>query len=179
MSTQKTESLRNEIIVVTGTSSGIGAATARELARRGFHVLAGVRRDIDADAIRAMNIEPVMLDITNETQIAALVKRVNDDPEHRPLRALINNAAIEINAPLEVLPLSEWRRQFDVNLFGQVAMIQALLPALIQSRGIVMNISSVGGKISMDLCEHQVRSRSGQRCIAPRGQTTWSEGHRG
>ena len=64
MSTQ-TEPLRREIIVVTGASTGIGAATARELARRGFHVLAGVRRDTDADALRATNLEPIMLDITN------------------------------------------------------------------------------------------------------------------
>jgi NAD(P)-dependent dehydrogenase (short-subunit alcohol dehydrogenase family) len=138
-----------EIIVVTGASTGIGAATARELAKRGFHVLAGVRRSIDADALRATNLEPIMLDITSEAEIAALVKRIADDPERRPLRALVNNAGIEVNAPVEVLPLSEWRRMFEVNLFGQVAMTQALLPALIESRGTVVNISSVGGKVAM------------------------------
>lgn len=145
----KTGPRRNEIIVVTGTSTGIGNATAKELASHGFYVLAGVRRDSDADAVRGVNIEPVMLDITNEMHIANLVKRIKDDPEKRPLRALVNNAAIEINAPLEVLPLSEWKRQFDVNVFGQVAMIQALLPALFQSRGTIVNISSIGGKAAM------------------------------
>ena len=134
---------------MTGASAGIGAATARELARRGFHVLAGVRRGEDADALRAMNLEPIMLDITNEAEIAALVKRITDDPERRPLRALVNNAGVSVNAPVEVLPLSEWRRLFDVNLFGHVAMMQALLPALIESRGTVVNISSVGGKVAM------------------------------
>ena len=138
-----------QIVVVTGASTGIGAATARELARRGFHVLAGVRRHQDADALRAANIEPVMLDITNEAEIAALVQRIAGDPERRPLRALVNNAGIGINAPVEALPLSEWRRLFDINLFGHVAMIQALLPALIESRGTVVNISSVGGKVAM------------------------------
>lgn len=112
-------------------------------------MLAGVRRDIDADAVRGTNIEPVMLDITNETHIANLVKRIKDGSEKRPLRALVNNAAIEINAPLEVLHLSEWKRQFDVNVFGQVAMIQALLPALFQSRGTIVNISSIGGKAAI------------------------------
>lgn len=139
----------SEIVVVTGASTGIGAATARELARRGFQVLAGVRRGTDADALRATNIEPIMLDITNEAEIAALVKRIIDDPEQRPLRALVNNAGIQINAPVETLPLSEWRRLFDVNLFGHVAMIQALLPALIESQGTIVNISSVGGKVAM------------------------------
>ncbi len=135
--------------MVTGASTGIGAATARELAKRGFHVLAGVRRGTDADALRATNLEPVMLDITNETEIAALAKRVNNDPERRPLRALINNAGVGVNAPVEVLPLPEWRRLFDINLFGHVAMSQALLPALVESSGTVVNISSVGGKLAM------------------------------
>ncbi len=145
----QTEPLHREIVVVTGASSGIGAATARELARRGFHVLAGVRRDADADALRATNLEPVMLDITSEAEIAAIVRRITGDPERRPLRALVNNAGIGVNAPVEVLPLSEWRRLFDINLFGHVAMMQALLPALIESRGTVVNISSVGGKVAM------------------------------
>ena len=148
MSTE-TEPLRREILVVTGASTGIGAATARELARRGFHVLAGVRRGKDADALRATNLEPIMLDITNEAEIAALVKHITDDPERRPLRALVNNAGIGVNAPVETLPLSEWRRLFDINLFGHVAMMQALLPALIESRGTVVNVSSVGGKLAM------------------------------
>jgi NAD(P)-dependent dehydrogenase (short-subunit alcohol dehydrogenase family) len=138
-----------ELVVVTGASTGIGAATARELAGRGFHVLAGVRRDTDADALRTANLEPVMLDITDEAGVAALVRRLEDDPERRPLRGLVNNAGIGINAPVETLPVSEWRSLFDVNLFGHIAMIQALLPALIQSRGTVVNISSVGGKVAM------------------------------
>jgi Short-chain alcohol dehydrogenase of unknown specificity len=140
---------RNEIIVVTGTSTGIGNATAKELANRGYYILAGVRKEIDADAIRSENIEPIMLDITNETHIDNLVKRINEDPKKRPLKALINNAAIEINAPVEVLHLSEWRRQFEVNFFGQVAMIQALLPSLFKSKGTIINISSIGGKAAM------------------------------
>jgi len=134
---------------VTGASTGIGAATARELGQRGFHVLAGVRSDADADAIRSANVEPSRLDITNEAEIAMLAKRIADDPERRPLRALVNNAGIQINATVEALPLSEWRRLFDVNLFGHVAMTQALLPALIESRGTVVNVTSVGGKVAM------------------------------
>jgi NAD(P)-dependent dehydrogenase (short-subunit alcohol dehydrogenase family) len=144
-----TEPRRREILVVTGASTGIGAATARELARRGFHVFAGVRRGPDADALRATNLEPIRLDITDEAEIAALVKRIGDDPERRPLRALVNNAGLAVNAPIEVLPLSEWRRLFDVNLFGHIAMTQALLPALIESCGTVVNITSVGGKVAM------------------------------
>ena len=148
MSTQES-SPPPELAVVTGASTGMGAATARELARRGFHVLAGVRRDSDADALRADHIEPHILDITVEADIAAIAERVAQDPEHRPLRALVNNAGIAVNAPVETLPMTEWHRQFDVNLFGHIAMTQALLPALLKSSGTVVNISSVGGKVAM------------------------------
>jgi NAD(P)-dependent dehydrogenase (short-subunit alcohol dehydrogenase family) len=138
-----------ELVIVTGASTGIGAATACELSGRGFHVLAGVRRDSDADALRSARIEPHILDITQQSDIAAIAERVAHDPEHRPLRALINNAGIAVNAPVEVLPMAEWHRQFDVNLFGHIAMTQALLPALLESSGTVVNITSVGGKVAM------------------------------
>jgi NAD(P)-dependent dehydrogenase (short-subunit alcohol dehydrogenase family) len=142
-------SVRRELIVVTGASTGMGAATARELACRGFQVLAGVRREIDADALRGDGIEPHILDITVESDVAAIADRVAADPLGRPLRALINNAGIAVNAPVEALPIAEWRRQFEVNLFGHVAMIQALMPSLLRSSGTVVNISSVGGKVAL------------------------------
>src|SRR5580692_10234297 len=99
-----------EIAVITGASTGIGAATAQELARKGFHVLAGVRREVDAEALRGLDvrgtgtIEPRILDITVESDVAAIADRVAHDPLHRPLRALVNNAGIAINAPVETLP---------------------------------------------------------------------------
>jgi NAD(P)-dependent dehydrogenase (short-subunit alcohol dehydrogenase family) len=138
-----------ELVVVTGASTGMGAATARQLARQGFHVLAGVRRDQDADAIRSPGIEPVIVDITNPDHIESLAHRVRADPRGRVLRALVNNAAVQANVPIEVLAIQEWRRMFEVNLFGQVAVTQALLPALLESKGRVLNISSVGGTIAM------------------------------
>jgi NAD(P)-dependent dehydrogenase (short-subunit alcohol dehydrogenase family) len=138
-----------EIAIVTGASTGIGAATARELARRGFHVLAGVRRDRDAGAIRGPGIEPLIIDITIPDHIRALATRVHGDPQGRAVRALVNNAAIQANVPIEAFAIDEWRRMFEVNLFGQVAVTQALLPALIRSKGRVVNISSVGGKVAM------------------------------
>jgi NAD(P)-dependent dehydrogenase (short-subunit alcohol dehydrogenase family) len=138
-----------EIAVITGASTGMGAATARELARRGFHVLAGVRRDRDADAIRGPGIEPLIVDITNPDHIRALAARVHGDPQGRAVRALVNNAAVPVNAPIEAFAIDEWRRLFEVNLFGHIAVTQALLPDLIRSKGRVVNISSVGGKIAM------------------------------
>ena len=147
--TASTNKRHEEIVVVTGASTGIGAATAMELAAQGFHVLAGVRRHVDAEPIRATNIEPIILDITDESAIAVLVQRISEDPRRRRLRALVNNAGISVNAPVETYRLEPWRPLFDVNLFGHVAMIQALLPALIETGGTIVNISSIGGKVAM------------------------------
>jgi NAD(P)-dependent dehydrogenase (short-subunit alcohol dehydrogenase family) len=65
------------------------------------------------------------------------------------VRALVNNAGIGVNVPVEAFAIDEWRRLFEVNFFGHIAVTQALLPALIRSKGRVVNISSVGGKIAM------------------------------
>jgi NAD(P)-dependent dehydrogenase (short-subunit alcohol dehydrogenase family) len=133
------------MIIVTGASTGIGAATARELASRGFHVLAGVRKEADAETFRGSGIEPVILDITEPRHIAALAARVSDEPLH----ALVNNAGVGLFAPLETVPIDELRRVFEVNLFGTVAVTQAVLPALLRTRGRVVNISSVAGKVAL------------------------------
>ncbi|GLY07952.1 MULTISPECIES: SDR family NAD(P)-dependent oxidoreductase [Actinoplanes] len=136
-----------KLVVVTGASTGMGAAAARELARRGFHVLAGVRRDSDGDAIRAAGVEPVILDITEPEHVAALAARIAADT--RAVHALVNNAGIQVNGPVEALPMEQWRWVFEVNLFGHIAVTQALLPALLRSRGRVINISSIGGRAAM------------------------------
>src|SRR5260370_35635501 len=94
-----------EVGVITGASTGIGAATARELARHGFHVLAGVRRDQDADAIRGPGIEPLIIDITNSDHIRALATRVHGDPQGRAVRALGNNAGIGVTVPVEAFAI--------------------------------------------------------------------------
>jgi NAD(P)-dependent dehydrogenase (short-subunit alcohol dehydrogenase family) len=168
---------RNELVVISGASTGIGAATARELASRGYHVLAGVRRAADADAVRADRIEPVTLDITVPDHIASLASRIADDPQNRPLRAVINNAGIEVNAPLEVLPLDVWREQFEVNLFGHVAVIQTLLPALRRSKGRIVTISSVGAEVALPIYGAYAGSKAAlesasdalRREVAPQG----------
>ncbi len=140
---------RDSLAVISGCSSGIGAATGRELAARGLHVLAGVRTQAEAAAVRADGIEPVILDITDGKHVAALAQRVEADAEHRPLRLLANNAGIERNAPVEVLPVASWREQLEVNLIGHIAVVQALLPALRRGRGTVINVSSVGGEVAL------------------------------
>jgi NAD(P)-dependent dehydrogenase (short-subunit alcohol dehydrogenase family) len=135
------------LAVVSGASSGIGHATAHALAARGFHVLAGVRVEKDASDLAAERVEGVRLDITDAADIERLRDRVEHDPHGRPLRALVNNAGIAVNAPVETIPVDEWRRQFEVNLFGHVGVTQALLPALLESSGRIVNVSSIGGRV--------------------------------
>jgi NAD(P)-dependent dehydrogenase (short-subunit alcohol dehydrogenase family) len=139
---------KNQLAVVTGASSGIGHATARALAARGFHVLAGVRRDEDAEGIAEEGIEPIIVDITDPAQVTALAERAGGDPQDRRLGALVNNAGIAVTAPVETIPVEEWRRQFEVNFFGHVAVTQALLPALLAARGRIVNVSSIGGRVA-------------------------------
>jgi NAD(P)-dependent dehydrogenase (short-subunit alcohol dehydrogenase family) len=135
----------NQLAVVTGASSGVGRATARLLAERGFHVLAGVRRSEDGDGIAAERLEPVILDITDSADVRAISERVREDAHS--LGALVNNAGIAVNAPVESLPMEGWRLQLEVNFLGQVALTQALLPSLFESEGRVVNVSSIGGRV--------------------------------
>jgi len=130
------------LIVVTGASTGIGRATAQRLAARGHDVLAGVRSEATGEAIRGEHITPVIIDVTNREHVGALRATVGD----RPLAGLVNNAGINISGPLEFLALDELRRQFEVNLFGHVAVIQALLEPLRTGRGRIVNTGSVGAR---------------------------------
>jgi NAD(P)-dependent dehydrogenase (short-subunit alcohol dehydrogenase family) len=130
-------------VVISGASTGIGRATALHLRGLGFEVLAGVRREGDAPA----GTTPVILDVTDQAAIDALAARVGDGP----LAGLVNNAGIALGGPTEHLAVDEWRRQFDVNFFGHVAMTRALIPALRSGRGRIVNIGSIGGRMATPL----------------------------
>ncbi|GAA0473231.1 short-chain dehydrogenase/reductase [Actinoplanes capillaceus] len=144
-------------MLVTGASTGIGRATALLLARRGFTVYAGIRRDADREAL-GRAVTAVDLDVTDPDQIAAAAKRLDH------LDALVNNAGVGVTGPVEFVPLDALRRQYEVNVFGQVAVTQAMLPMLRASRGRVVTVGSVGSWITLPfggpLCssKHAVRS---------------------
>jgi NAD(P)-dependent dehydrogenase (short-subunit alcohol dehydrogenase family) len=138
-------------VVVTGASRGIGEACALRLSRIGLHVFAGVRREADGEALRQKAgdaLTPLMLDVTSAESIAAAAATVDAALGPAGLAGLVNNAGIAVPAPLEFLPPEELRRQFDVNVIGQLAVTQAFLPALRRGRGRIVNISSVSGLIA-------------------------------
>ncbi|MDQ4041106.1 MAG: SDR family oxidoreductase, partial [Actinomycetota bacterium] len=144
-------------VVVTGASSGIGEATAQRLAQAGFRVLAGVRKDADAERASALHerVEPVRVDVTDQATMDGLAQIVGN----APLAGLVNNAGISISGPLEFVPLDEWRRQLEVNVIGQVAVTQALLPALRRARGRIVNVGSVGGRVAAPLLSPYTASK--------------------
>ncbi|MBC8170362.1 MAG: SDR family oxidoreductase [Anaerolineae bacterium] len=134
-------------ILITGASKGIGRATALHLDRKGFTVLAGVRNAADGDDLckeASARLQPILLDVTNPDQIA----QVRELAGRQKVDGLVNNAGIAVAAPLEHLPIEEFRRQIEVNLTGQLAVTQALIPALRHSKGRIINISSIGGRIA-------------------------------
>lgn len=140
-------------VVITGASTGIGRACALDLDSRGFQVFAGVRRDEDAERLRAErpSIEPVRIDVTEADSIAAARDRVAEAVGGAGLKGLVNNAGIAVPGPLEHLPMDELRRQLEVNLVGQVAVTQAFIPLLRTARGRIVNIGSIGGRVAMPM----------------------------
>ncbi|OZM83083.1 SDR family NAD(P)-dependent oxidoreductase [Pseudonocardia sp. MH-G8] len=137
-------------VVVTGASSGIGQATALRLARRGYQVYAGFRRPEAGRQLtgRSPNLVPVHVDVTEQDTVDALRERLTHELGVVPLRGLVNNAGTTTAAPIEHVRLDDLRRVLEVNVVGQVAMTQALLPLLRRDHGRVINISSMGGRIA-------------------------------
>ena len=144
-------------VLVTGASRGIGQATARRLTAAGWDVIAGVRRLADADALvsdTAGRVRPITLDITSADDIAGLDAVLPDR-----LDAVVNNAGIAVGGPLEALPLEELRRQLEVNVVGQVAVTQAVLPRLRAAQGRVVFVSSVSGLVATPMLGAYVASK--------------------
>lgn len=133
-------------VLITGASRGIGRATASRLAAAGWDVIAGVRREDDAERLAresAGRIKAVTLDITRVDQVAALEQALPDR-----LDAVVNNAGIVVGGPVEAVPLDELRRQLETNVVGQVAVTQAVLPRIRRSRGRIVFVSSLSGRFS-------------------------------
>jgi NAD(P)-dependent dehydrogenase (short-subunit alcohol dehydrogenase family) len=138
--------VERKAVVITGASSGIGEVTAHELARRGFRVFAGVRTADDGARLAAAigpRCTPLLLDVTDAASIVAATAELH---AAGGVYGLVNNAGIALAAPLEYLALDDLRRQFEVNVFGTVAVTQALLPQLRRSLGRIVNVGSIAGR---------------------------------
>ena len=139
--------------LVTGASSGIGRATALRLAAAGYHVYAGVRNAADGQQLAGAGgdggeLTPLILDVTDAGHIAAAAASVAAHTAGAGLDGLVNNAGIGLACPAELVPLDTFRRQLEVNVTGQLAVTQALLPMLRQAQGRIVVVGTIGVRFS-------------------------------
>jgi NAD(P)-dependent dehydrogenase (short-subunit alcohol dehydrogenase family) len=136
-------------VLITGASTGIGRACALRLATAGWTVLAGVRGSEVGESLERVapggRVRALTLDVTDPAQIAAAVEQI---PEGG-LDGLVNNAGIGVGGPIELIAEEDLRRQFDVNVFAQLAVTRAMLPALRRAGGRIVFMSSIGGRVAL------------------------------
>jgi NAD(P)-dependent dehydrogenase (short-subunit alcohol dehydrogenase family) len=135
-----------KVALVTGGSSGIGEATALKLNELGYTTYAAARRVERMDQLRSSGIRPIAMDVTDDDSMQSGIKHIVEEQER--IDVLVNNAGYGSYGALEDVPISEARRQFDVNVFGAARLVQLVLPHMRQQRsGTIVNITSMGGKI--------------------------------
>jgi NAD(P)-dependent dehydrogenase (short-subunit alcohol dehydrogenase family) len=138
-------------VLVTGTSTGIGHSTALELARRGWRVFAGVRKEADGDALKREaegEVHIVLLDVADEASIDSAAALLAEQTGGK-LHGLVNNAGVYLGGPLELMRPEEIRKTLDVNVTGLLLLTRACLPLLRAAQGRIVNISSISGLIAM------------------------------
>ena len=141
----------SQTIFITGASSGIGKATAGLFAERGWNVAATMRNaDDGAELASRENVMVARLDLLDSESIRSSVDAALD--RFGSIDVLLNNAGYGAYGPLEATPMEVIRRQFDVNVFGLIETIQAVLPGMRRDRsGTIVNVSSVGGRVTYPL----------------------------
>jgi NAD(P)-dependent dehydrogenase (short-subunit alcohol dehydrogenase family) len=146
MPVTRTTTPRN--VLITGASTGIGAACARMLAERGWRVFAGVRREKDGVVLMEGaigRIVPVILDVTDREQIKRVVQEVGVQCGAEGLQGVVNNAGIALAGPLEFMPLEAFEKQFAINVLGVISVTQAVMPMIRASRGRIVLTGSNSG----------------------------------
>lgn len=133
-------------VFITGAAAGIGAATTRRLAAAGYRVFAGVHRQAGSLA-SIPGVRPVAIDVTDPSGVEDAAKVVAEATGGNGLRAVINNAGVMVQGPLELVPPEELRRQFEVSTLGPVHVIQAFLPLLRTGTGRIINVSAPTARV--------------------------------
>ncbi len=139
---------KKRTVVITGASTGIGEACAILLDQMGFLVFAGVRKDVDAQKLQqkaSSRLTPIFLDITDAQSISSAVEIVANATGDNGIWGLINNAGVAVPGPLELLSLTDFQQQLQVNVTGQLAVTQAFLGLLRLRAGRIVNMGSISG----------------------------------
>lgn len=147
-------------VLVTGSTGGIGTATVRLLQSRGFTVYAGARGRAEFEP----GVRVVPLDVADPDSVAAAAKRVADEVDG--LWAVINNAGVIIQGPLELVPADEWRRQLEVNTLGPASVIREFLPLVRAGHGRIVNVSAATGRVAMPLLGALSASKAGLEALS-------------
>ncbi len=143
------EAMSQKAVLITGASSGIGRNAAERLAAAGYFVYAGARKAVDIDELNKIdNVMAVRLDVTKQDEIDAAVELIQK--EGRGLWGIVNNAGVNVVAPLIEADVSELEFLFDVNVYGVFRITKAFSPLVIESQGRIVNISSISGFLSGD-----------------------------
>jgi NAD(P)-dependent dehydrogenase (short-subunit alcohol dehydrogenase family) len=154
--------------VITGASTGIGEACALHLDQLGWRVFAGVRKDADGEALKrkaSARLTPVRIEVTDAASIAAAREFVMRELGDRGLDGLVNNAGVAVAGPLEFVPINDLRRQLEINVIGQIAVTQAFLAPIRKARGRIVNIGSIGGKLSTPFLGPYSASKFGMEAL--------------
>jgi len=131
-------------VLVTGASTGIGRYVTERLAKAGYVVYAGARKDADLAALNSIkNVQAIRLDVTKQEDIDAAVATITQ--AGRGLYGLVNNAGVAQVGPLATMPMNEIDLQIQVNLYGPVRMARAFLPLLLESKGRITTVGSISG----------------------------------
>jgi NADP-dependent 3-hydroxy acid dehydrogenase YdfG len=135
-----------KVVLITGCSSGIGAATARRLVRAGWTVYATARRLEALAPLAGEGCRTLALDLTDEASMRAAVSAI--EAEHGAIDALVNNAGYSQSGAVEAVPIDRIRMQFETNVIGLVRLTQCVLPGMRRQRaGRIVNLGSMGGRL--------------------------------
>jgi NAD(P)-dependent dehydrogenase (short-subunit alcohol dehydrogenase family) len=150
-------------VLITGASTGIGEATALHLDELGFQVFAGVRKPEDAERLKSQASERLRViqpfDVTDADAIEAAARTVEEELAGEPLRGIVNNAGIGDGGPLEAISLDSVRQSIEVNTLGALAVAQAFIPLLRRSKGRIVNMSSIGGRVAQPFAGPYITSK--------------------
>ena len=171
-------------ILITGAGSGIGKACALYLADEGFHIIAAGRRREPLEALQAQRPGSISITTFDVTEPESIEQAI---PEISPIDGVVNNAGIAVMGPIEGVPLDEWRRQFETNVFGVANVCRAVLPQMRQrGEGRIINIGSVTGRprprklsvasseIALAICTVATTISGGRQFGSRWRSTTWA-----
>jgi NAD(P)-dependent dehydrogenase (short-subunit alcohol dehydrogenase family) len=156
------------VVLITGSSTGVGAACAARLAAGGWTVLAGVRRAEDGDALVgrvAGDVRPVRLDVTDEAAIDRAKETVREVCGGRGLRGLVNNAGVPLSGPFELVSMEQWREHLEVNLLGAVSVTRAMFDHVRAASGRFVFVGSQSGRIALPCTSTYSAGKQGLEAI--------------